>query len=733
MLSKNLKLLVIVFLGLFLIAGCSDVQTNEPNSEQNDNQNNENTNNQVNLANVKFVEDGLNKLNSKEELVYLILENQKNSLLNSIEPSMNARVQSFDGGMELAQNDMAMVKSASAESFGGSSSGGATTTDYSTTNNQVKGVDEADIMKNDNKYIYTLSNNKVVILNAYPAKEMEILSKIEFDKEFYASNIFIYKDQLIVLGTEYKRIVKVDSNTLLPRDSYEDTTQALIYDIKDRTKPTLEKDYTLSGNYYDARLIGDYIYFISTQSVNNYQGISYPFAYDMTTKIMPEVYYFGHFDNSGQYHNIGAIGLEDNKFNSESYILNYGSTLFVSQNNIYIAYKQYNPSYGIEWFKEVVYPNLNSQIKSKIEPHLNDENSVKISKILEEYFNSKNEEELETFQENIQDDFYSYEAKIREERDKTQIFKFSIDKEKIELVGKQKVKGYLLNQFSLDEFDENLRVATTISYYNPKEGEWTRNNNVYVLDKDMKQIGSLEGLAPNEEIKSARFMGEKLYLVTFERIDPLFVIDLKDPSNPNVLGELKIPGYSTYLHPIDDKTLLGIGFDTKENDWGGISNDGVKLAIFDVSDVKNPKEVDVYKFEGQWTNSIALHEHKAFLFDKEKELLVIPMTQYTPKSDSKDDYYYDYKYEQNAQVLKVTTTDIQLKGKIVHKYDEEGYGYYYWRTPNAIKRSLFMDDTLYTISENTVKANNIDDLEEIETVELETYDKDFHPNYPYYY
>jgi len=246
----------------------------------------------------------------------------------------------------------------------------------------------------------------------------------------------------------------------------------------------------------------------------------------------------------------------------------------------------------------------------------------------------------------------------------------------------------MLNQFSMDENDGFLRVATTSEWANP-------DNSVYVLDDDLEVVGSLEGLAPTERIYSVRFVQDTLYLVTFRQVDPLFVIDLSNPYDPKVLGEVEITGFSTYLHPIDDDHVLGIGFEN----WS------VKISIFDVSDPTDPTEMDRYVISGgSWSE--ANYDHKAVLFDKQRELLVIPASSYT-----------DYEHKTGAFVFKISLTEgISLRGVIDH-------GEY-----NYLRRALYIDDNLYTISGSVVMVNSLSDLSEINSVQYRE-----EPHYYYLY
>ena len=309
------------------------------------------------------------------------------------------------------------------------------------------------------------------------------------------------------------------------------------------------------------------------------------------------------------------------------------------------------------------------------------------------------------------------------------IHKLSIDNGEIEYKTSGEVSGRVLNQFSMDEYNGYFRVATSVG--------WNGHNNVYVLNEEMNTVGKIENIAPGESIYSARFMGDRLYLVTFRKVDPLFVIDLSVPENPKILGKLKIPGYSDYLHPYDENHIIGIGKDTIEAKEGDFAwHQGVKIALFDVSDVENPIEKDVVIIGDRGTDSEALHDHKAFLFDLEKNLLVVPITlaeipdyEKTEEVPSRRVPYGEFTF-QGAYVYHLDTAGFDFKGRITHVEDDSliKSGYYY-SSPNSIRRSLYMDNVLYTISSGMVKMNNLDDLSEINKVVLPYENID---NYKYY-
>lgn len=256
---------------------------------------------------------------------------------------------------------------------------------------------------------------------------------------------------------------------------------------------------------------------------------------------------------------------------------------------------------------------------------------------------------------------------------RTTIYKALVDGLDLQVGARGDVRGMLLNQFSMDERGGHLRVATTTSWREP-------SNDVYVLDGDLRIVGSLSGLAPTERIFAARFLRDTLYLVTFLQVDPLFVIDLSNPASPEVLGELKIPGFSTYLHPFTDGHVVGIGQE----------NGSLKVSLFDVSDPTQPTEKGALVLEGNaWSQ--ALYDHKAVLADPSRSLLVLPVNRWiwverdgTVESDS------------GAYVFHVSAeASVELRGVVLHE---------------GVYRSLYIGDVLYTISDTTVKASALADL-----------------------
>ena len=600
--------------------------------------------------------------------------------------------------------------------------------DYSETNVQVKGVDEADIVKNDGKYIYMISDGKLVIVDAFPAEGAEKVA--EFEVEGRARNLFVNGDRMVVFTDDNERVYTIPRFGIIPRERYNQVTKALIYDISDRELPTLVEEYSVSGWYYDSRMIEDQVYMITNDNVYYYGDVvSLPVVRESGNVVVkPDIFYFDNPETNYNFNTIASFNIkEENEINAETYMMGYGNTLFVSKDNIYIAHKKnlpynYYRENNEQRFYEVVVPLLDSSIKAKINSIKGDNslNSVekwdKISVVIEGMYNNMEDEEKELFVDKMNDAIEEYEIKLEQERRKTIIHKISIDDGEIEYKARGEVKGHLLNQFSMDEHDGNLRVATTTFIF---RRDSTMYNNVFVLDEDLDVIGELEDIAPDERIFSTRFMGDRLYMVTFKQIDPLFVIDLSNPRNPEILGELKIPGFSDYLHPYDENHIIGIGKDTTANEFGGVTTGGVKLALFDVSDVANPKEKAKFIIGTSGSDSEALRDHKAFLFDLEKNLLVMPVNEVKERVYDESRGYYRWNTWQGAYVFTLTEEGFEVKGTVTHSTEENSRRYYY-RGLETLRRSLYMDNVLYTISEAKIKMNDLDTVEDINEVEIST-------------
>lgn len=597
-------------------------------------------------------------------------------------------------------------------------SSGGQVVDYSQTNVQVAGVDEPDIVKTDGTYLYIVSGNKVIIVGAYPAEEAVIECEITFNDSTNIHNIFISGSRLVVFATTYeypiyKNILPVDEIPS-PRWYSSPDTYVKIFDLENMENPEIIRDIVVGGSFSGARMIGDYVYVITTQ-------YSYSTLLTDDQVIVPrimvdgeirdvsisDIFYVDIPEKSNTFTNILSVHVHDDEqeINEKTFLLGNGQTLYVSRDNIFVTYSTQYYDYEIleEIIDEVLMPVLPESITSELELvntlHLEDYQKKTVTEwILQNYAQDIDEEQKQKIAK-----------EIIHRTERTIIHRISISDGEITYEAQGDVPGFVNNQFSLSEHDGYLRVSTTTQGWMIRSyiGNVESQNNVYVLDMDLDIVGSVEDLASGEQIYATRFIGDKCYLVTFKQIDPFFVIDLSDPTNPEVLGELKIPGFSTYLHPYDETHIIGIGRD------GG----KVKISLFDVSDMSNPVELSKYEIENDetgwgWTQSSALYEHKAFLFDKEKNLLVMPVGDYSKQSA----YVFDVSIDGGIKLKGTVTPNHEDQSE---QEDDETIYYYNYDYGNSIKRTLYIEDVLYTISDNMVKMNDLQTLSEINSVTLE--------------
>jgi uncharacterized secreted protein with C-terminal beta-propeller domain len=598
--------------------------------------------------------------------------------------------------------------------------------DYSTTNVQVENVDEPDYLKNDAKYVYIVSQNTLSIIDAYPAESAKLVLKIALDIESqWIQNMFLNDDRLVIFYNGQSQEEIIPQFDFIPRPSYSPVTHALIVDVSDKENPEILKDYTIDGHFRDARMIGDYAYFVTNKNIDH-QYPRLPIIMESAEPLMvPDAFYFDNVERFSNFNTLTAIDIFGDTITSETFLMGYSGTIYVSENNFYLTYQQ-NLPYGFyeessrDRFFDVVVPLLPQDLQNKIKAIKGDSSLssarqwTEISEVLQDSYNQMSQSQKENLFEKIRKALADYDAKIQQESLKTIIHKISIDGDKLEYQAKGSVPGRLLNQFSMDESNDRFRVATTTEYYSQYSG-MMRSNAVYVLDEDLKILGGLDEIAPDESIFSARFIGDRLYLVTFQQIDPFFVIDLSSDT-PKILGELKIPGFSNYLHPYDDDHVIGVGRDTKEIGNDRVQQLGVKVALFDVSDVSNPMVIDDYIIGDSSTHSEALNNHKAFFFDKRKNLLSIPISSDTDSLEGITEKRIapDWNRWNGFYILDLDVKNgIDLKGTITHTENDTRY----YGMGNS--RTFYIEEVLYTVSDSMLKMNFMNDLEEVNSIKLE--------------
>ena len=519
--------------------------------------------------------------------------------------------------------------------FSGDTSYGRTPS-YSTTNIQVAGVDEDDIVKTDGEYLYIASYDRVTIVKAFPSSDLanvtildiqDILGFNPVNESAYVSGIYLYDTKLVVILSVYEMWSSTaDYADYMPYRWSNERSVVSVFDTENVSVPELQFSYGVSGYALASRMVGSYVYLVGQASVQLLEQQPFiPRAWDGNSSeevAVGSIYYDPETRDASVFMNLLAVDVLDGDHAATTILAGYASTVYMSLDAMYLSVQK--------WSGEMV--------------------------VVETNFAPKNE------------------ASSR-----TTIYKVAVDELTMVNVARGDVSGWLLNQFSMDEKDGYLRVATTTGWLNPESA-------VYVLDSDLAVFGSLTGLAPNERIYSARFLGDTLYMVTFRQIDPFFVIDLEDPAHPSVLGELKNPGFSSYLHPVDEDHVLGIGSE----------NGSVKISLYNVSDPTSPTEQSKYLLP-YWSSTSATNDAKAVLFDFEKGLLVIPVWISTDEDANGNWTYWNGAYLFDVSIV----NGVSLKGTVAHGTT---YGY------DGVLRALYIGDTLYTVSPSTVKATSLLDL-----------------------
>ena len=570
-----------------------------------------------------------------------------NIIVDDLAPGMRAEAAEAQADGFAAASPPAAVTQSAAGAAG----------DYSSTNIQVQGVDEADIIKTDGQYIYHLSDGKLHIIKADGRGNMEKTAVINFEPNrggYYPNDMYIDGDRLCVIGSlylpsvvygnDYPGEISGDVRSVYSGRSF---IRLLVYDISVKSAPVKKREFTVEGSLISSRKVDNTLYLVANKHMYFY-GVTEPsdmiplYSDKAGADLIPLScgtmrYFPDAVDRSMLI--ICGIDIKDDsaeaKINS---ILGSGTDIFMSRTGLYIA--KYNYGYMMP------------------RPFTADGGNTGSA-------------------------------------DKTSFYKFVLDNGNVVYNAVGVADGNVLNQYSMDEYNGYFRVATTVG--------WSSKNVLTVFNQSMDAIGKIDNMAPGEQIYSTRFMGDRAFIVTFRTVDPLFAIDLSSPSNPRVLGELKIPGYSTYLHPYDENRLIGFGRDTEEltttDARGNIVdtravNRGLKLALFDISDMSKPREISVMSIGNSYADSHLLYNPKAFLFSKEKGFIAFPVTQY-PNTDYDGTIYEAF---EGAYVYNINPDGINLRGKITHE---------------AATRIIYIGDTFYTASHIGIQANDMGDLRKL--------------------
>lgn len=584
--------------------------------------------------------------------------------------------------------------------------------DYSGTNNQENGVDEADFVKTDGYHLYTVNGNRLHIFGVPEFGTLVPESTTEL--EGHPREMLLDGDRLAVFsmisvdtlpeGHPLRALVGSDTDQGGWYWRSDALTKLTILDVSDRGEPQLLRELYLEGWYQTAREVDGSVrvgafswinmswswwqfWDVAQQSPELAKSLARARIASMTlAELLPNLYernpdgaittraFVGdacqgwYRPTESQAHGVTSIlsvDLRSADFEVDSdHIVTNWSTLYASTDTLVLTEAAY------DWWW-----------------------------------------------------FYRWD----EDPEQLNVHSFDISQPgTTRYLASGRIEGYLTDQFAIDEENGFLRLATTTDLWRrwwleDQSQQPQPETHVWVLAQqgaNLATVGKLDGIAPGERLFAARFMPDRAYLVTFEQIDPLFTIDLTNPLSPRLVGELEVPGFSTYLHPIADGKLLSIGVGGDENG----ANWRTQVSMFDASDMAHPRldDVEVLVNEEGWGWSEAQWEHKAFQYWAPKKLLAVPMSSYTDEYDS-DTGHYSYRYLARLELINVDLdTGLSKRGTIDHSsfYNSDRDHYWWYRD---IRRTIFMGDYIYAISDRAITVHRTSDLGQVTAQTLPGY------------
>lgn len=573
---------------------------------------------------------------------------------------------------------------------------------HSETNVQEAGVDEGDIVETDGDFIYVISQNELLIFNALPADDMQLVSRTLLQET--PSEMYLDGDRLTIVSSGFNYYAEpwtlgpfVDFAGPIFWPGGNANSTATVFDISDRASPEIIQKVELDGSVQSSRMIEGQLHLI----MQNYLDFPQPLFYEIdpttgepgTEPVNPDEIVW---DGSTEY-----------QYETEA---SYRARL---QDAIADEALPSFTARGADPDDPNMITGLVSEATEIYKPLAPDEqNLISVVTIDTRSGGPADIESASIFNSNATTTYVSSSSiylvtpywprwDVRGWAGEwSAILKFEITGNGTDLTATGGVNGRVLNQFSLGEHDGHLRIATTERW-----GTAARNN-VYVLGQDGDDLvltGAIENIAPGESIFSARFIGDRGYVVTFRRVDPLFTLDLSDPNDPQVAAELKLPGFSEYLQPLSEEYLLGIGRDADPET--GIAR-GVQITLFNVGDIANPVVADQFTFEDQqwWNWTPAAYEHHSVGYYPEYDTLAMPITSgaFEVPVDWDNDGQADYTYMQPRSALwvfdidlDIAQPDIEVRDTIVHD--------------SGMQRSVRVNDVLYAISYGAISSHNIDE------------------------
>jgi hypothetical protein len=589
-------------------------------------------------------------------------------------------------------------------------------TEYSETNNQVAGVDEADFIKNDGGTIYILAGGSFKIIDAWPAAESRVISGTPIEGE--PTKLFVFDDKAVVYSSParaddpYGYYGQGECTYGYDCDFTGDgrPVKITVLDISDRASPVLLREIRFSGSYINSRRIGGAVY-----TVIHFPEVSFPelrywpeedISFCPEDGIMKKMAITGLFERlKSQNREIIRSTAVTDWIPSVTDTVYAGGTPETRGNLLGSCDRVYKSGFEDgESLLTIAAFDMTGLDPVGLATIVGRPGAVYASAGALYVASRHNSGEGSGW-------YYGAEGTVM---DVTTVYKFALRAEVPDALyaATGVVEGRVLNQFSMDEFDGYLRIATTTGHL-PDAGATNTLSVLEDLEGSLSVVGQVDAIAPGEDIRSVRFDGARGFVVTFKKTDPLFVLNLQDPAAPRIEGELQIPGFSTYMQMLDDTHIISIGYDA--DDQGSFAwFQGIQLQIFDISKLESPTLSFKEVIGTRGSTSEAATNHLAFNYFAPRGLLAIPMVICEGGSGGS---YGDTMTFSGLLVYRISLeTGFEALGGVSHMDEAAPEDPYFscsnwWTDSNSeVKRSIFMEDYVYSVAEDEIKIDAIESL-----------------------
>ena len=607
--------------------------------------------------------------------------------------------------------------------------------DFSGTNNQEAGVDEADFLKTDGYHIYYLQENHLHILGVPEFGEIEAVSNVSLSGTPVA--MMLDGDQLVVISRMSPWGIQPNHPVVeaMGWDGDYNTwrtsslTKFTVFDITNRSQPDIERELFIEGSYITAREVNATVRTVTHASMDLrglQSWLEFPTGYwnleqddPLQLEIREKLAYETMVRNSQVLDDLTLADLIPQVYEYSDGEVNVHLMTDNACREFVAPEDGMNRGISSIFSLDLSSADFDYEVDHIVGPYPQVYASADVLVLAETAFNS----------------WWFWGNDDLEEM--TNLHTFDISAPDATLyTGSGRVAGTVLNQFSLSEHEGVLRVATTTGQWNrwwmedpePMSSQLVtlvRSMDADTQEQRLVEAGKVDGIAPGERIWSARFDGDRAYIVTFEQIDPLWVIDVSDETNPTILGELKVPGVSTYIHPLSRDHLLTIGLAPANEDGTGLDWSGTQISLFDISDPTDPQQADALRLSPvptdqadmwMWSWSEASYESKAFQYWAPKSMLAVPLSTY--RFVETNTYSWDYEHVSKLILVEVNETNgsLSIYGEVDHSSLFQSQSERSWWDDRDIRRSIFMGDFVYAISSAGITATNLTTLEESDRV-----------------